>query len=183
MAVMTSKERITVAMRGGTPDQVPVTPGLSEIIPVQKFTNDYIEFFMKAQIPLWKARVEVESDYFGADSFLHVAPDASPEDPEFVQTVTKETADEMFFTRTHRTAAGDLTADYYIARTAPVSIALSSPIWTAIFPRSASCSSTPAQRTSTTWPRPIPRSATEPMSASGCQCPSTGGSDCGASRR
>lgn len=118
MAVMTSKERITVAMRGGTPDQVPVTPGLSEIIPVQKFTNDYIEFFMKAQIPLWKARVEVESDFFGADSFLHVAPDASPEDPECVQTVTKETADEMFFTRTHRTAAGDLTADYYIARTA-----------------------------------------------------------------
>ncbi len=76
---MKPQERITAAMSGRILDQVQVTPGLSEVIPVQKTTGDYIEFFLKAKIPLWKARVETEYDYFGADSFLHLGPDASPE--------------------------------------------------------------------------------------------------------
>lgn len=119
---MTSKERITVAMSGGIPDQVPVTPGLSEMIPVQKTTGDYIEFFMKAKIPLWQARVEVEHDYYGADSFLHLAPDAAPEDPECTQEIVRETRDEMNFSRTCHTAMGDLRAEYYVARQVPISI-------------------------------------------------------------
>ena len=119
---MTPKERITVAMSGGIPDQVPVTPGLSEIIPVQKTTGDYIEFYMKAKIPLWKARVETEYHFFGADSFLHLGPDASPEDPECTLRVTRENAEEIYYTRTFHTGHGDLGAECYIARTAPPSM-------------------------------------------------------------
>ena len=118
---MTSKERITTAMRGGIPDRVPVTLGLSEIIPVQKFTDDYIEFFMKAKIPIWKARVEIESDFFNSDSFLHLCPDASPHDPECTRKITRETPEEMFYTETYHTSKGDLSADYYIAKKTPLS--------------------------------------------------------------
>lgn len=119
---MTSKERITIAMCGGIPDMVPTTPGLSEIIPVQKTTNDYIEFFIKAKIPIWKARVETEFDYFGADSFLHLTPDASPDDPECIQSITKETSEEIFYTRSYHTSVGDLCADYYIGKNTPISV-------------------------------------------------------------
>lgn len=119
---MTSKERITIAMKGGTPDRVPVTLGLSEIIPVLKFTNDYIEFFMREKIPLWKARVETEFDYFGSDSFLHLCPEASPHDPECTRNITRENAEEMFYTLTYHTSKGDLSADYYIAKATPASM-------------------------------------------------------------
>lgn len=37
---MTSKQRITVAMAGGTPDRVPVTLKLSEMVPVRYATDE-----------------------------------------------------------------------------------------------------------------------------------------------
>ncbi|MBI4025258.1 MAG: hypothetical protein HY360_09785 [Verrucomicrobia bacterium] len=64
---MTPKERITVALRGGRPDRVPVTLGLSEMVPVRYCTDDYVRFHWVEKIPLWKARVEIEHDRFGAD--------------------------------------------------------------------------------------------------------------------
>jgi hypothetical protein len=118
---MTPKERITTAMRNGVPDRVPVTLGLSEIIPVQKFTDDYIEFFMKAKIPHWKARFEIEADYFKADAFVHLCHNASPYDPECSMKVTRETSDEMLYTLTHHTVMGDLSAEMYIAKKTPAS--------------------------------------------------------------
>lgn len=119
---MTPKERITIAMKGGTPDRVPVTLGLSEIIPVQKTTDDYIEFFMKAKIPLWRARVETEYDLFGADSFLHLCPDSSTEDPELTQETKRESSEEMYYTLTYHTRKGDLSSECYIAKKTPPSV-------------------------------------------------------------
>ena len=75
------KERITVALEGGIPDRVPVTLGLSEMVPVRFFTDNYIDFFWKERIPLWKARVETEFDRFGADSFIHLSENPSVYDP------------------------------------------------------------------------------------------------------
>jgi uroporphyrinogen-III decarboxylase len=119
---MTSKERITVALQGGTPDTVPVNLGLSEIIPVQYTTNDYIEFFFKAKIQPWKVRTELEYDHFHADAYLHLGPEPSLDDPECVQTITKETSDEIFYTLSYKTKFGNLDADYFIGRTCPISV-------------------------------------------------------------
>ena len=87
---MTSKERITIAMKGGTPDCVPVTLGLSEMVPVRYFTDDYVKFFWIEKIPLWKARVETESNRFGADSFLHLCENPSLSDPPVEITEVRE---------------------------------------------------------------------------------------------
>lgn len=116
---MTSKERITIAMKGGIPDRVPITMGLSEMVPVNYFGGDYIEFFIKNPVPLWKARVETEFDRFHSDSFLHLAPEPSPHDPEVTRTVIRETADEIYYSLTYHTAAGDLAAEYHISRNSP----------------------------------------------------------------
>ncbi len=118
---MTPKERITVALKCGKPDCVPVTLGLSEIIPVKYYGNDYILFFIKDKIPLWKARVELEHDKFGADAFLHLAPGESPHDPEKIRKVISESPDEIHYSETYRTRHGDLTAEYLIGRKSPVS--------------------------------------------------------------
>ena len=113
---MTSKERITTAMKCGVPDRVPVTMGLSEMVPVKYFGDDYLEFFIKNPVPLWKARVETEHDRFHSDSFLHLAPGPSPRDPEMTRTITRETADEINYSLTYNTAAGPLTAEYLISK-------------------------------------------------------------------
>ncbi len=118
---MTSKDRITIAMKYGKPDLVPVTLGLSEIIPVKYYGNDYIQFHIKDKIPLWKARVELEHDKFGGDAFLHLAPGPSPHDPEKTTAVIKETREEIYYRETYHTRKGDLSAEFLIGRQNPVS--------------------------------------------------------------
>jgi uroporphyrinogen decarboxylase len=119
---MTSKERITVALKGGIPDRVPVTMGLSEMVPVKYCGNDYIEFFIKNKMPIWKARVETEYDRFHSDSFLHLCEGASPDDPEKTQKITRETTNEVFLETIWHTSAGDLSQELYITRNSPFSI-------------------------------------------------------------
>ena len=118
---MNPKERITVALKGGTPDRVPVTLGLSEMVPVRYFTNDYIEFFWKARIPLWRARVETEHDRFGADAFLHMAESPSPYDPPTERRHVVESSERVTYTEVIRTSKGDLSADFFMARNACLS--------------------------------------------------------------
>ena len=119
--MMTSKERITTALRNGIPDRVPVTMGLSEMVPVRYFGDDYIEFFWKNKTPVWRARVETEYDRFGSDSFIHLVEDSSPSDPTRETVNVHETRDTVTYTDVIHTAKGDLSADYYIGRKSPIS--------------------------------------------------------------
>jgi len=118
---MTSKERITVAMKGGIPDRVPVSLGLSEMVPVRYFTDDYVKFFWIDKIPTWKARVEIESDRFGADGFLHLVENPSQFDPPIEITNVKEKSDEVIYTEIIHTKHGDLSTEYTLNRQAPLS--------------------------------------------------------------
>ncbi len=118
---MTPKERITAAMKNRVPDRVPVSLGLSEMVPVRYFGNDYIAFMWKDKVPLWRARVETEYDRFGADSFIHLAPNPSAEDPPVEIGNIKETPETVTYTQTIHTAHGDLSADLFIGRNSPVS--------------------------------------------------------------
>jgi uroporphyrinogen decarboxylase len=118
---MTSKERITVAMRGGAPDRVPVTLGLSEMVPVRYATDDYVEFFWRRRIPLWRVRVETEFDRFGADSFLHLGEDPSPQDPPRETIRIRETPGEVRYTEILHTPKGDLETDMFLAKDTPPS--------------------------------------------------------------
>ncbi|MCX6985790.1 MAG: hypothetical protein NT118_13735 [Lentisphaerae bacterium] len=118
---MTPKERITVAMKGGIPDRVPVTLGLSESVPVRYFTDNYIEFFWNGKVPIWKARVETECGRFGADGYLHLCENSSPFDPPVERTNVKEKKDEIKYTDIIHTKHGDLSAEYTIYNKSPIS--------------------------------------------------------------
>jgi len=117
-----AKERITIAMRNGTPDRVPVTLGLSEMVPVRYFGDDYVQFFWKDKVPLWKARVETEHDRFGADGFLHLGPGPSPNDPPQEICNVREEAEQVTYTELIHTDKGDLSADYFIGKHSPISV-------------------------------------------------------------
>lgn len=119
---MTSKERITTAMRCGIPDRVPISLGMSEMVPVKYFGNDYIEFFIKNPVPVWKARVETEYDRFHGDAFLHMGTCPSPYDPELTLKITSETVDEIYYTLTYNTPAGKLSGEYHISKNSPPSM-------------------------------------------------------------
>ena len=118
---MTAKERITTALRNRIPDRVPVTLGLSEMVPVKYFGDDYISFMWKDKIPQWKARVETEHDRFGADSFIHLSPNPSPYDPPIEICNVKETSETVTYTKIIHTSQGDLSADIFIGRRTPIS--------------------------------------------------------------
>lgn len=118
---MTPKERITAALKNQVPDRVPVTLSLSEMVPVKYFGDDYISFFWKDKIPLWKARVETEYNRFGADSFMHLSPGHSPYDPPLEISNIKESSEKVTYTQTIHTAQGDLSADLFIGRRSPIS--------------------------------------------------------------
>ena len=119
---MEPKERITVAMAGGVPDRVPVTLGLSEMVPVRYFGNDYIAFLWRDRVPQWRARVETEVDRFGADGFLHMGANPSPHDPPRETRDVTESADEVTYTDVIHTPKGDLSADFCIRQRTPLSV-------------------------------------------------------------
>ena len=105
---MTRKERVITAIAGGGPDKVPVVLGLSEGVPVRHSGMDYIEFFLKERVPLWKARIKTSVDYFSGDGYVHVPWGPGPHDPEVETVVRRETAEEVIFDRITHTSEGDL---------------------------------------------------------------------------
>ncbi|MFH0964448.1 MAG: uroporphyrinogen decarboxylase family protein [Planctomycetota bacterium] len=104
---MNAKERIITALRGRQPDAVPVTPGLSEMVPVRKSGLTYIEFFWRERRDFVRARCDTEKA-FGADVFLHADVGPSPHDPEVTTEVVKDSADEVIYREVIHTPKGDL---------------------------------------------------------------------------
>ena len=50
---MTPRERVLIAMTGGTPDRVPVTPDISNMIPSRLTGKPFWEVYYFRQPPLW----------------------------------------------------------------------------------------------------------------------------------
>ncbi|HEY3417943.1 MAG TPA: hypothetical protein VGM23_13755, partial [Armatimonadota bacterium] len=104
---MTPKARIIAALRNEQPDIVPVTLGLSEMVPVRKSGLSYIDYFWREQRNLTHDRCDTEQA-FGGDVFLHSAEGASPHDPEVTITALSESPEEVVFEERIHTRKGDL---------------------------------------------------------------------------
>lgn len=107
MAAMTKKERILCVMRLGTPDRVPVSAGISEMIPVRFSGKTYPQIFHYDPEPLWKIRVDAERR-FDMDGFIHVCPSLLPAYKLTKKTVIQEGEDKVIWKEVHHTAAGNL---------------------------------------------------------------------------
>lgn len=118
---MTSKERIITALKNMQPDAVPVTLGLSEMVPVRKSGLTYIEYFWREKRDLIIDRTDTEKD-FGADVFLHSMEEPSPYDPEMTVEAVSESEDEVIYREVIHTKAGDLASLKKVTRTESIAI-------------------------------------------------------------
>lgn len=66
---MTSKERFLTAIQNGTPDQVPMTPDISNYIPVARRGGPFWEVYFERAEPLWKLYIDA-AEYYGLDMWI-----------------------------------------------------------------------------------------------------------------
>lgn len=120
---MTSRDRMLVAMRGGTPDMVPVAPDMSNMIPCRLTGKPFWDVYLYQDPPLWQAYIEAVKR-FGFDGWLCGVPvDVSepydPPRPAWREAIVTRTQSRIY-TRLHRTRDGndewtDWCNVYYIA--------------------------------------------------------------------
>jgi uroporphyrinogen decarboxylase len=68
MDIMTPKERIMTALRGGTPDRVPATPDIYAMVPCKMTGKPFWDIFINNTPPLWKAYVDA-ANYFDIEGW------------------------------------------------------------------------------------------------------------------
>ena len=78
---MTSRERMLVAMTGGTPDRVPAAPDTNYMIPARLTGKPFWDVFSHGDPPIWKAYNDCVR-YYGVDGFSHHGFYSIPRHPE-----------------------------------------------------------------------------------------------------
>ena len=73
---VTSRERMLVAMKNGTPDRVPVAPDMSNMIPCRLTGKPFWDIYLFNDPPLWQAYMDAV-DYFKTDGWLYSLEDFS----------------------------------------------------------------------------------------------------------
>ncbi|MHC4887473.1 MAG: uroporphyrinogen decarboxylase family protein [Planctomycetota bacterium] len=66
---MDAKERFLTAMAGGTPDHVPCSPDMSNMMPAKRTGLPFWDIYFFDQKPLWQAYLE-NAEYFGIDGWV-----------------------------------------------------------------------------------------------------------------
>lgn len=108
---MTSKERFLTAMRNGVPDQVPVSPDISNYIPARMSGLPFWRVYFTDELPLWRAYLSA-ADYFKLDMWVGSClslPTVPRGQVAIERTVDENPADGSAVRRSvYRTPDGDL---------------------------------------------------------------------------
>jgi uroporphyrinogen decarboxylase len=104
---MNKKERIMCVMRLGTPDQVPVSAGISEMVPVRVSGKTYLDVFHYDPVPIWKLRIDAERR-FDTDAILHVIPELLPEYQDMEKVIIEESEEKVVWKEIWNTPEGSL---------------------------------------------------------------------------
>jgi len=124
MPAMTSKQRFLTAMRGGTPDRVPVAPDTSNYIPAKRSKLPFWDIYFNGVTPLWKEYLKT-IDYFGADYWVNscwYSPLVYEDSPHITRTQKDHydaALDAMVRDETLRTPDGELTGQTVCLRADP----------------------------------------------------------------
>ncbi len=78
---MTGRERMLIAMTGGTPDRVPAAPDTNYMIPARLIGKPFWDVFYHGEPPIWKAYNDCVR-YYGVDGFSHHGFYSIPGHPE-----------------------------------------------------------------------------------------------------
>jgi len=105
---MTSRERMLIALAHGTPDRVPCSPDISNMIPCRLTGKPFWEVLYYGRPPIWKAYIDA-ARYFGIDAFFfHASPGHNPRATCHVErTITHQLADRLVVDTCYHTPAGD----------------------------------------------------------------------------
>ena len=68
---MNSRERLLTVLEGEIPDHVPVSPDISQMIPIRRTGLPYWDIYLYQRIPKWKAYID-SVKYFGFDSLMMI---------------------------------------------------------------------------------------------------------------
>lgn len=107
---MNPKERITAAFRNETPDRVPVSPELWDVIPIRVSGRPYYELSGTSfgKIPLWKAQLDAYR-YFTCEAWIPVEPGSSKRQKNMVQAKSFFVHDDLIQTNvTYKGTKGTL---------------------------------------------------------------------------
>ncbi|MDD5704818.1 MAG: uroporphyrinogen decarboxylase family protein [Kiritimatiellae bacterium] len=112
--MLTSKERILRVMCGILPDRVPVSAGLSEMVPVRLSGRTYPELFFHDPVATWRLRIAAERHY-GTDGYLHFNPPVGEGIIGSAVEVLEDTKEKLVLRETRRLPGGVLTEVRQIA--------------------------------------------------------------------
>jgi uroporphyrinogen decarboxylase len=117
--MVTSKERMLLAMTNQIPDRIPVAPDISNMIPCRLTKKPFWDIYLYNNPPLWQAYIETIK-YFGIDGWFtygyinfKYANDSKTSKHEIIQ----KTDERITVRNTHQTPAGELWDEmvYYLA--------------------------------------------------------------------
>ncbi len=118
---MTSKGRFLAAMRNEVPDRVPVTPDISNYIPVKRTGLPFWEVYFEHRVPLWRAYIDA-AEYYRLDMWIGscagVPVRTEEVEADEVLTFLPE-RDAMLRRTTRHTPHGDLTEEEICFRGEP----------------------------------------------------------------
>ncbi len=109
---MTSRERMMIAIAGGTPDRVPVAPDISNMIPARRTGKPFMHVYAENDPPLWRAYIDCVK-YFGFDAwFIYGGLSLSLAHPtcEYTTRWLEQSPERWIQEMTIRTPKGDLRA-------------------------------------------------------------------------
>ncbi|MGE5599532.1 MAG: hypothetical protein ACM3XS_09150, partial [Bacteroidota bacterium] len=108
-STMSSKERMLTAMKNGVPDRVPVTPDISNMIPVKLTGKPFWDVYYHEDPPLWRAYLDAVHRY-GIDGwfwYVGLGP-SKAEQRRFRDEIIERSAEKLVVRTYCETPAGEL---------------------------------------------------------------------------
>lgn len=117
--MMTSKERMLLAMTNQVPDRVPVAPDISNMIPCRLTGKPFWDIYLYNNPPLWQAYINAIK-YFGIDGWFiygYVNLKYSNDRRSTKQNIIQKTNERITIRNTHQTPVGEVWDEivYYLA--------------------------------------------------------------------
>jgi len=116
---MTPRQRMMCAMRGGTPDRVPVAPDISNMVPARRTGKPFWEIYANDNPPLGRAYIDAARHYGMDGWYIYGGVDFKVKTPIEQKREITRYEDHWVVVNTLKTPAGDMRSVDYMDRGNP----------------------------------------------------------------